>query len=111
MSGVSRGRTRRILAPLFHTPHQHSAAWLERFAKAVAAIPEIVEFYRMSGEVDYLLRVVVPDIAGYDAVYKKLIRTAELSDVSSSFAMEQLKYTTSLPLHYATAARTAAVRR
>ncbi len=65
----------------------------------------------MSGEVDYLLRVVVPDIAGYDAVYKKLIRTAELSDVSSSFAMEQLKYTTSLPLHYATAARTAAVRR
>ena len=91
--------------------NQHSAAWLERFAKAVAAIPEIVEFYRMSGEVDYLLRVVVPDIAGYDAVYKKLIRTAELSDVSSSFAMEQLKYTTSLPLHYATAARTAAVRR
>lgn len=91
--------------------NQHSAAWLERFARAVAAIPEIVEFYRMSGEVDYLLRVVVPDIAGYDAVYKKLIRTAELSDVSSSFAMEQLKYTTSLPLHYATAARTAAVRR
>ncbi len=91
--------------------NQHSAAWLERFAKAVAAIPEIVEFYRMSGEVDYLLRVVVPDIGGYDAVYKKLIRTAELSDVSSSFAMEQLKYTTSLPLHYATAARTAAVRR
>jgi len=54
----------------------------------------------MSGDVDYLLRVVVPDIAGYDAVYKKLIRSAELFDVSSSFAMEQLKYTTALPLHF-----------
>jgi Lrp/AsnC family transcriptional regulator len=80
--------------------NQHSAAWAERFTKAVSAIPEVLEFYRMSGDVDYLLRVVVPDIAGYDAVYKKLIRSAELFDVSSSFAMEQLKYTTALPLHF-----------
>jgi Lrp/AsnC family transcriptional regulator len=79
---------------------QHSQAWLARFASGVAAIPEVVELYRMSGEVDYLLRVVVPDIAGYDAVYKKLIRVAELMDVSSSFAMEQIKYTTALPLDY-----------
>jgi Lrp/AsnC family transcriptional regulator len=80
---------------------QHNAAWLERFARAVSEIPEVVEFYRMSGEVDYLLRVVVPDIAGYDAVYKRLIRSVEMFDVSSSFAMEQIKYTTALPLDYA----------
>ena len=80
---------------------QHNAEWLARFAKVVAAIPEVVEVYRMSGDIDYLMRVVVPDIAGYDAVYKKLIREIELFDVSSSFAMEQLKYTTALPLDYA----------
>jgi Lrp/AsnC family transcriptional regulator len=77
---------------------QHSAAWLERFAKGVKDLPEVVEFYRMSGEVDYLLRVVVPDINGYDVFYKKLIKVADLTDVSSSFAMEQIKYTTALPL-------------
>lgn len=81
--------------------NQHTDAWLERFAATVAAIPEVVEFYRMSGEMDYLLRVVVPDVAAYDAVYKRLIRGTGLSDVSSSFAMEQIKYTTSLPLDYA----------
>ena len=80
--------------------NQHNTAWFERFAKGVAEIPEVVEFYRMSGDIDYLLRVVVPDIAGYDAVYKRLIRIAELHDVSSSFAMEQIKYTTALPLDY-----------
>ena len=81
--------------------NQHNADWLERFHAAVSRIPEVVEFYRMSGDVDYLLRVVVPDIAGYDGVYKRLIRDVELFDVSSSFAMEQLKYTTALPLDYA----------
>jgi Lrp/AsnC family transcriptional regulator len=79
---------------------QHTQAWLERFAKGVKAIAEVVELYRMSGEVDYLLRVVVPDIAAYDSVYKRLIKIADLHDVSSSFAMEQLKYTTALPLDY-----------
>jgi len=82
--------------------NQHNADWFERFHAVVSAIPEVVEFYRMSGDVDYLLRVVVPDIAGYDGVYKRLIRGIELFDVSSSFAMEQLKYTTALPLSYAT---------
>ena len=81
--------------------NQHSPAWLERFAKGIGQIPEIVEIYRMSGEVDYLLRVVVPDISSYDAVYKKLIHVADLMDVSSAFAMEQMKYTTALPLDYA----------
>ena len=66
---------------------QHNEQWLRKFAAAVQAIPEIVEAYRMSGDIDYMLRIVVPDIAGYDAVYRKLIRSVELSDVSSSFAM------------------------
>jgi Lrp/AsnC family transcriptional regulator len=78
----------------------HDIAWLERFAAAVSAIEEVVEFYRMSGDVDYLLRIVVPDIAAYDAVYKRLIGSIELSDVTSSFAMECIKYTTALPLKY-----------
>lgn len=81
--------------------NQHSQAWFEGFRDTVRDIPEIVEFYRMSGDVDYLLRVVVPDIAAYDAVYKRLIRSVELADVSSSFAMEELKFTTALPLDYA----------
>jgi Lrp/AsnC family transcriptional regulator len=81
--------------------NQHTQAWLERFTRGVRDIPEVVEFYRMSGDVDYLLRVVVPDIAAYDAVYRKLIRIADLFDVSSAFAMEQMKYTTALPLDYA----------
>ncbi|MCZ2495532.1 winged helix-turn-helix transcriptional regulator [Xylophilus sp. Kf1] len=80
---------------------EHNDQWFRKFTAVVAAIPQIVEFYRMSGDVDYLLRVVVPDIKGYDAVYKRLIREIELSDVSSSFAMEQIKYTTALPLEYA----------
>ena len=80
---------------------QHSLSWLERFHKAVIDFPEVVEFYRMSGEVDYLLRVVVPDIAAYDAFYKKLIARIEISKVSSAFAMEQIKYTTALPLEFA----------
>ena len=80
---------------------RHNQEWFEKFAAAVMKLPEVVEFYRMSGEMDYLLRVIVPDIAGYDAVYKKLIKTADLFDVSSSFAMEQIKYTTSLPLNFA----------
>ena len=79
---------------------KHSQEWLETFAAHVAAIDEIVEFYRMSGEVDYLLKVVVPDIAGFDAVYKRLIAVVDFSDVSSSFAMEEIKYATALPLSY-----------
>ena len=78
----------------------HSLEWLERFHKAVTDMPEVVEFYRMSGEVDYLLRVVVPDIAAYDAFYKRLIGKIEIRDVSSTFAMEQIKYTTEMPLDY-----------
>ncbi len=81
------------------TPH-HSGEWLENFARTISEFPEVAEFYRMSGQVDYMLRVVVPDIERYDAFYKKLISRIELSNVSSSFAMEQIKYTTALPLDY-----------
>ena len=80
---------------------QHDLGWLERFAAAVRDFPEVVEFYRMSGDIDYLLRVVVPDIAAYDALYKRLIQRVTLSDVSSSFAMETIKYTTAIPVSYA----------
>ena len=90
---------------------QHSLAWLEHFHAAVVDFPEVVEFYRMSGEVDYLLRVVVPDIAAYDAFYKKLIARIEISKVSSAFAMEQIKYTTALPLDFAFARRGSRKRR
>ena len=79
---------------------EHSLAWLEKFHAAVAGLPEIVEFYRMSGDVDYLMRVVVPDIAAYDVFYKKLISRVEISKVSSAFAMEQIKNTTALPLDF-----------
>lgn len=81
---------------------QHTYEWLAGFAKAVADIEEVVEFYRMSGDVDYLLKIVVPDIDSYDAVYKRLIKSAPLSDVSSSFAMEEIKHTTAVPVDYAT---------
>ena len=76
----------------------HSDKWLDGFGKAVSGIPEVVEFYRMSGETDYLLKLLVESIADYDRVYKKLIRSAKISDVSSSFAMETIKYTTAVPL-------------
>jgi len=80
---------------------QHSNDWLERFHEAVVDFPEVVEFYRMAGEIDYLLRVVVPDIASYDKFYKKLIAKIEIAKVSSVFAIEQIKYTTALPLQFA----------
>lgn len=78
----------------------HSPEWIERFAKAVQKIPEVTELHRMSGDVDYLLRIVVPDIAGYDAVYKKMIAAVEMFDVSASFVLETIKSTTTLPLEY-----------
>jgi Lrp/AsnC family transcriptional regulator len=82
---------------------QHNQEWLDRFARVVGDIPEVVEFYRMAGDVDYLLRVVVPDIAAYDDVYKRLIAQIDLFDVSSTFAMEELKWTSAVPLTYAPA--------
>lgn len=77
----------------------HDTQWLETFAETIMHFEEVVEFYRMSGEWDYMLRVVVSDITAYDAFYKKLIKSTEgLTDISSNFAMEQIKYTTALPI-------------
>ena len=76
----------------------HTEDWLDSFAKAVNDFPEVVELHRMSGDVDYLLKVVVADITAYDDFYKRLIARVPLSDVSSSFAMEEIKSTTALPL-------------
>ena len=78
--------------------NQHSVDWLSKFAKGIEAIPEVVEFYRLSGDVDYLLKLRLKDIDDYDRVYKTLIGTAPIADVSSSFAMEEIKHTTSLPI-------------
>ena len=78
----------------------HSEAWFERFVSAVRDIPEVTEIHRMSGDVDYLIRIVVPDIDVYDVVYKRLISAVEFQDVSASFALETLKSTTALPLCY-----------
>ena len=109
--GIIRGRVALLSAPKLGMgmsvfvgirTDQHNVTWLEQFATIVSAMPEVVEFYRMSGDVDYLLRVVVPDMASYDVFYKKLISSIKLKDVSSSFAMEEIKYTTALPLPDAT---------
>lgn len=86
------------------TTSKHNQEWLDRFHTVIQEFPEVVEFYRMSGQVDYLMRVVVPDIEHYDAFYKRLISRIELTEVSSSFAMEQIKFTTELPLDYSEAA-------
>ncbi len=78
--------------------NQHNTAWSEKFAHEMSSIPEIMEIYRMSGEVDYLLRVVVPDIPAFDKLYKTIIDRIALSNVTSTFAIEQMKYTTALPV-------------
>ncbi|WP_347372380.1 Lrp/AsnC family transcriptional regulator [Marinomonas sp. MED121] len=82
--------------------NQHDASWLDNFSSVVAQFPEVVEFYRMAGEYDYLLRVLVSDIKAYDEFYKRLISATSLTDVTSNFAMEQIKWTTELPLPKAT---------
>ena len=88
---------------------EHSDAWLERFTKSVSEFPEVVEFYRMAGDVDYMLRVVVSDMVAFDEFYKRLIAIAPLRNVVSRFAMERIKATTALPIE--TPARHAATRR
>ena len=76
----------------------HSEDWLRKFAEAVRAMPEVLEFYRMAGDVDYMLRVAVTSIQDYDAFYKKLIAAIPLKNVTSRFAMERIKQTTALPI-------------
>ncbi len=79
--------------------NQHNKTWYSQFRDVVNAIPEVLEVYRMSGDVDYLIKAAVTSMPGYDKLYKQLVK-AELFDVSSSFVMETLKHTTELPLHH-----------
>jgi len=108
-AGIVRGRVALLDAQKLGVPvtvfvrvktASHSYAWLEDFTKKIETVPEVVGFWRMSGDVDYMMKVVVPDIAGYDRVYKQLVQLAAFADVSSSFALETLKETSALPLDY-----------
>ncbi|MBU2862281.1 Lrp/AsnC family transcriptional regulator [Reinekea marina] len=83
---------------VFIKTNQHNDEWIEQFYSALEVLPEVLEAYRMSGDVDYLLRVVVKDISAYDAFYKNLVSKVPLADVSSSFAMERIKFTTAVPI-------------
>ena len=80
--------------------NQHNPDWLEKFAETIQEFDEVVECYRMSGDIDYLLRVAVSDIAAYDSFYKRLISRVEIANISSHFSMERMKYTTALPLRH-----------
>ncbi len=80
--------------------HEHTADWFDGFYKMVSAMPNVMEVHRLSGDIDYLIRAVVPDMRSYDEMYKKMIADVDLYDVSSSFSMEKIKYTTALPLDH-----------
>lgn len=78
--------------------NQHHDQWISEFARIVSDIPEVMEFYRMSGDIDYQLKIICRDIPDYDRTYKMLTGRTSIYDISSSFAMEQIKYTTKLPI-------------
>jgi Lrp/AsnC family transcriptional regulator len=79
---------------------RHAVEWLQAFRRLIADVPEIVEAWRLTGEADYQLRIVVPDIETYDLVYQRMISRLEFSDISSAIAMEEMKYTTAIPTNY-----------
>lgn len=81
--------------------NEHDPEWLENFARETQSIPEIQGVYRTSGDLDYIIRARIPDVAAYDALYQRLIRKVRLADVSASFVMQEIKDTTALPLNYA----------
>ena len=83
---------------VFVRTNRHDADWLKQFSEGVKRMPEVVEFYRLGGDIDYLLKICLPGIVDYDDVYKRLISIAPLSNVSASFAMEAIKNTTELPV-------------
>jgi Lrp/AsnC family transcriptional regulator len=76
----------------------HSPEWREQFARAVGSLPQIMEVYRMAGEMDYLLRAAVPDMAAFDTLYKRLTDAVPIKNVTSYFAMERMKFTTAYPI-------------
>lgn len=87
-----------LIAIMLIRTSRHEPDWLDRFARATRDMPEIQSAYRMSGDLDYLIRARVANVAAYDALYRRLIAKVEMSDVSTSFVMEELKETTELPL-------------
>lgn len=106
-SGIIKGRVAVLDAPklglglsvfISVRTHRHDPDWLDRFARATRDLPEILGAYRMTGDLDYLIRARVADMEAYDALYQRLIRAIDMADVSASFVMEELKETTSLPL-------------
>jgi len=80
--------------------NQHNMNWSKKFLESVKEMDEVVEFYRLSGTIDYLLKVLVPSIEKFDEFYKKLTDKIDLSDVTTSFSMEEIKQTSNLPLDY-----------
>ena len=82
------------------TAPRHEMVWLVKFRQMIESIPQIVEAYRLTGTVDYILKVLVPDVAAYDQVYKAMIEKLEFSQISSSISMEELKFTTAVPTNY-----------
>ncbi len=78
---------------------QHTEEWFDQFAGAIRQIEEVVEFHRVSGDYDYLLKVIVSDIADYDRIYKRIIKAAPLQEVTSYFSMEKIKETTEIPVY------------
>ena len=78
--------------------HEHTAEWFRKFHRMVTTMPNVMEVHRLSGDTDYLIRAVVPDMVSYDRMYRQMIEEVDLYDVSSSFSMEKIKYTTALPL-------------
>jgi Lrp/AsnC family transcriptional regulator len=85
---------------LIKTAH-HADEWIETFRKAIADIPEIVEAHRLTGNHDYILKIVLPRVEHYDVIYKKIVRRVELFDVSASISMEVLKSGVTIPVSYA----------
>lgn len=79
---------------------RHEMAWLEKFRQVIAGIDEIVEAYRLTGQTDYILKMVVPDVKTYDLIYKRMISEIEFLDVDSSLSMEELKFSHALPTRY-----------
>lgn len=90
----------KLTAYAFVRTHEHTKAWFDRFHAVTTDMPNVMEVHRMSGDVDYLIRAVAPDMSSYDEMYKEMIARVNLYDVSSSFSMETIKYTTALPLDY-----------
>lgn len=79
---------------------RHEMTWLTAFRAMIEEMPEIVEAYRLTGQTDYILKILVPDVAAYDTVYKRMVESLEFSEISASISMEELKFTTAVPTAY-----------